>query len=142
MKDSTFGGLIVVGIIGLLLVLMFGIGGWTTIPAGSRGVLLHFGAAKEVLNEGASFKWPFVESVQVMSVQTSSLEVKEGAASKDLQTVSIALVVNYNVDPNHVLDLYKDVGVSYATSVMTPALLECAKAVTAQYTAEELITKR
>lgn len=46
------------------------------------------------------------------------------------------------MDSTAVDQLYKNIGMNYEATVVSPAISECMKAVTAQYTAEELITKR
>ena len=52
------------------------------------------------------------------------------------------LAVNYRVDGTKATELYKNVGKNYEEVVLQPAIQESIKAVTSQYTAEELITNR
>lgn len=63
-------------------------------------------------------------------------------ATKDLQEVTFTIAVNYNITNETANELYRTTGVNYQEIVLNPAVLESIKAVTAQYTAEELITKR
>ncbi|MEO1088799.1 MAG: prohibitin family protein, partial [Acidobacteriota bacterium] len=46
------------------------------------------------------------------------------------------------LDPMSVNSIYQDVGLAYETRIIDPAVQESVKAITAQFTAEELITKR
>jgi len=62
----------VFGIVALVIIF----GGFGTIGAGERGVLLQFGAVKDkVLGEGLYFKIPFVQSVVKIDVKTQKDEV-------------------------------------------------------------------
>lgn len=112
------------------------------IRAGSRGVVLQFGKVVRTMDEGLNFRTPFVESVVSMDVKTQKHEAKANAASKDLQTINATVAVNYSINPAFVGDIYKTIGRDYETKVIDPAVQESVKASTAQFTAEELITKR
>lgn len=116
----------------------------TVVPAGSKGVLLNMGAVSDkVLDEGISLRIPFVQSVRTVDVRMQKYESKDNAsASKDLQSITSTIAVNYRVDSNAVDQLYKNIGMNYEATVVSPAISECMKAVTSQYTAEELITRR
>lgn len=115
---------------------------FTIIDAGERGVVLKFGAVDRVLSEGIHWVTPFVEDVEKLDVKTQKEEVKAGAASKDLQNVTSVVALNYNLAPERVGDLWKNVGKNYKERIIDPAVQEAIKAATAKYTAEELITKR
>lgn len=130
------GGIVLLAII--LIISPFG-----TIPAGERGIRLRFGAPTgEVINEGLYFKIPVIERVQTMSVRVQKEETEAAAASRDLQTVNSEIALNFRVDPAKVIAIYRELGINYTDNVITPAMQESLKAITARYTAEELITKR
>lgn len=112
------------------------------IETGHRGILLQFGQAIGVLPEGLSFKIPFIQSVVIMNVQTQKYEENESSASKDLQDVFTTTAINYRVNPESAMKLYRNVGDDYESIVIAPAASEVVKAVTSKYTAEELVTKR
>ncbi len=119
-------------------------GSFVTIGAGERGVVFSkFGGVQErVLSEGWQFKMPFVESVVPIDVKIQKSETQASASSRDLQIVSSVIALNYHVDPAAVNRVYQDVGLAYEARIIAPAVQESLKAVTAQFTAEELITKR
>ena len=77
-----------------------------------------------------------------MSNKIQVYETPSSAVSKDLQTISSTIAVNYRLVSDKSADMYKDVGIEYQTILITPAVQECMKSVTSKYTAEELITKR
>jgi len=114
-----------------------------TIGAGERGVLLQFGAVqKRVIGEGLYFTIPFVQTVQKMDVKIQKDEVSASASSKDLQIVTSAIAINYHLVPEAVNNIWQEVGKNYNQRIIAPAIQEAVKAITAKYTAEELITKR
>lgn len=116
---------------------------WGTVGAGERGVLLQFGAVQDkVFNEGLYFKIPFIQKVQIMDVKIFKAEVPASAASKDLQIVTSVIAINYHLVPDSVNKVWQAVGKSYKERIIDPAVQETVKATTAEYTAEELITKR
>lgn len=78
----------------------------------------------------------------VVDVKTQKEEADASAASKDLQTVSSKVALNYSVNPEAVGKLYQEVGVDFKTRLIDPSIQESVKASTAKFTAEELITKR
>lgn len=115
----------------------------TVVPAGHTGVVVTLGqVSQNVLSEGFHFKVPFVQSVQNISNKIQVYEAPASAVSKDLQTVSSTIAVNYRLISNMSAQMYQNVGTDYQTVLITPVVQECMKAATAKYTAEELITKR
>ncbi|MCC0564073.1 prohibitin family protein [Brevibacillus borstelensis] len=115
----------------------------TIIQAGHRGVVLQLGAVQpQVFDEGLHFRIPFIQTVIPMEVRVQKSETSQTSASRDLQTVATTIAVNHHLDGNNVNRLYQEVGMDYAARIVDPAIAEALKAVTAQYTAEELISKR
>jgi len=115
------------------------------VDAGHRGVLLHWNAVDITippLDEGLHFVVPFQDQVVNMEVRTLLFTKATSSASKDLQTVTTEVTVNYHPSYESVNTLYKEVGLDYQNRVIAPAVEEVVKQVTANYNAEELITKR
>lgn len=117
---------------------------FTIVGAGERGVAVTFGTvSSDVLDSGFHIINP-LSSVHHFSVQTTKVEADASAASSDLQTVTAKVAINYHLDPTQVVQLYRSVGDADAFSarVVVPAIQDSVKSATAQYTAEQLITKR
>ncbi|MDD3269339.1 MAG: prohibitin family protein [Syntrophomonadaceae bacterium] len=113
------------------------------VPAGHMGVKLNFGAVQQPpLNEGIHFIIPLYQKIVIIDCRVRKAEHNAAAASKDLQTITSMVAVNYHVNQASAADLYQHVGMEYENTVIAPAIQESIKAVTAGYTAEELITKR
>jgi len=115
------------------------------VDSGNRGVLLHWNAVdltSPPLDEGLHFVVPFQDEVVNIEVRTLKYANDARSASKDLQTVETTVTVNYHPDKEQVHRLYKNLGLDYENRVIQPAIEETVKQVTANYNAEELITKR
>lgn len=113
------------------------------VEAGERAVLITLGnPSMDSIVEGLHFKIPFIQSKVIFDVKTQKDEIEATAASKDLQTVTAKIAINYHVLPESVPRIYKEIGKDYVARVLNPAIQEVVKASTAQFTAEELITKR
>lgn len=132
----------IVGVTFVLLALAFS--SCTTVDAGHVGVVKEFGAVKkETLPEGIHFKKPW-ETVVEFEIRLRSLNNKAAAASKDLQTVTTDITIQYSPNAAMVSDIYRSIGdlARLEPTVVAPAVQESLKSVTAQFTAEELITQR
>ncbi|PYV03970.1 MAG: HflC protein [Acidobacteria bacterium] len=125
------------------LLLLVGLGSCGTVNYGERGVLLRFGAVTgNVKNEGLYFKIPFIDRVEILDIKTKKSEVDADASTKDLQMVTSKVALNYHINPNGIAQFFQKFGNNFESNVLDPGLQEILKAVTARYTAEEVITKR
>lgn len=114
-----------------------------TVDAGNRGVVTRMGAVTGVIKqEGFYTKAPFVEKVVEMSVRVIKEQVEVEGASKDLQTVKSIVALNLSLEPSKCAEVYQVFGLNYLETIVAPAMQESCKAIFAQYTAEELISKR
>jgi regulator of protease activity HflC (stomatin/prohibitin superfamily) len=131
-----------------MVILIIFFGSFGTIDAGERGVKTRFGAVVGEVSQGLFFKLPMIEVVHHMNVQTKTvkyeLEDPLFSASKDLQDVKISVLLNYRLDPLKVTTIYQQYGTveQYEERIVRPAVRDTVKAVAAQFTAEELVTKR
>lgn len=116
---------------------------FTVVPAGHTGVILTLGkVSSSSFSEGFHIKIPFIQQVESISNKIQVYETPASAVSKDLQTVSSKIAVNYRLVSDKSADMYQNVGTDYQTVLITPVVQECMKAATAKYTAEQLITER
>lgn len=113
------------------------------VPAGYRGVVLRFGAPTGAIkSEGLYMVTPFINAVEVLSVQVVAFDAVAEAASRDLQDVKAKVTLNYSLDPGKVIDIYRNLRREHEDRIIKPAIQEAVKASTARFTAEELITRR
>jgi len=131
----------------LVLFSFFGlVGSCTSVSTGSVGVVKHFGAVQPyTLPEGVSWvrPWPFA-SVTEVTTQNNTTETEADAASKDLQMVKTKVTLQWSIAPHMAalfLQRFGDCDGCWV-GLITPAVEETVKAVSARYTAEQLITQR
>lgn len=130
-------------ILGAILIGILIIKPWVQIGAGERGVVLNFGAVQDkVLGEGLYFRIPIMQKVILMDVKVQKATTEGAAASSNLQDVSSTVAINYHIVPEKAHLVYQTIGIHFKERIIDPAVLEVVKAVTARYSAEELITKR
>ena len=134
---------VIVSIVAVVAVLILLCSSFTIVSAGHTGVVVTLGKVNDrVLQEGLHMKVPFIQNVVRIDNRIVKLEVDTEAFSKDLQTVTTTLAVNYRVDTAKSYSIYKNIGADYESVLVTPAVNEVLKASVAQYTAEESVTNR
>jgi regulator of protease activity HflC (stomatin/prohibitin superfamily) len=125
--------------------LMIGVTGCTQVDAGNLGVVMKWGEIQDVaLQEGIHFRMPVQTQIVNISTRVHKMEASATASSKDLQVVSTKIALNYRIDATRIVEVFRNVGTRLIveSTIIDPALQESLKQATAQYTAEELITKR
>jgi len=137
-KAVTLAVILVVALVVFLMLNPF-----IMVGAGERGVVLNFGAVgKDVLGEGLHVRIPLMQRIIKVDVKVQKSQTDADAASRDLQDIHSTIAVNHHVIPDKANWLYQNIGISYKERVIDPAVQEVVKAVTARYTAVELITQR
>ncbi|TFW30303.1 prohibitin family protein [Massilia horti] len=134
-------GKLVIGAVGLLLLFMF----WPfrSVPTGSRGVVTQFGAIKGIQDEGLVLLAPW-EKLALFSVRAEEAKIEEADGStSDTQPVKVSMTVRYSISVNRVAEVYEKYSHDgNLSSYVQTATQEAFKAVTARYTAPDLIAKR
>ena len=136
--------ILIIAAVALVLVLFLFVNSLAIVPVGSTGIMLTLGRVEEgkALSEGMHLKIPFIEKIVSMDNRVKKLELSTEAFSKDIQTVSATLAVNYRMIPEKSFEIYRKHGTQFENNIIVPATHEVLKSVCAQYTAEELISKR
>lgn len=138
---NNYGILSIAGIAFIIAIVLFG-GFWTSVPAGHIGIQDTFGnVSPNALDAGFYIKEPW-RSIVPMSYQTQKIETDAAAASSDLQDVKTQIVINYHINKESAVTIYKNYGLGYADKIISQSIQESVKANTALFTAEELITRR
>jgi regulator of protease activity HflC (stomatin/prohibitin superfamily) len=96
----------------------------------------------EAYSEGIHLRIPLVQTMNLIDVRIQKGEGSGEAASKDLQSIRTSVAVNYHIRPEATVSVFRDFGKEIEYRLVLPAVQEAVKAATAQYTAEELITRR
>jgi regulator of protease activity HflC (stomatin/prohibitin superfamily) len=143
-------------VIGLVALILIG-GTFGSVAAGEIGIRTRFSKVVGIVNQGLYVKIPFVESVRILETRTRTINYDQNGnegdtrdsssltgASKDLQDVSIGVMVNYKLDAQKAENIFNQyrTNANFESNVIEPIIRETVKSVSAQYTAEELVTKR
>lgn len=114
-----------------------------TVKSGEIGLRVRFGKIVDSkLTEGFNFKIPYIEKIVKVNIKTQKAELETESSTKDMQAVKINLAVNFKVEKDQAVKLYKNVGNSYKDTILIPAIQESVKSAMSKYSAEEVITKR
>lgn len=131
----------IVGVVVLLALVAF----WPirTVPTGSRGVITVGGAIRGLQNEGFTVILPW-QKLDVFSIRAEQADIEnaEGSTS-DTQPVKVSLTVRYSIAPDRVTEVYEKYSHDgNLQSYVQTATQEVFKAVTARYSAPDLIAQR
>ena len=129
----------------IILVIVLATSAFVIVQSGHVGVIVTLGAVQPVpLSEGFHLKKPFMDKIVQTDIRLTKAVSKSVAASKDLQTVQTQVSVQYSITGAVAPRTYQRIGTRdvVAATVIGPAIQESVKAVTAQFTAEQLITRR
>ena len=118
---------------------------FTIVDGGYVGVKTFLGAPEQdVLLSGFHFVVPVAEVVYEVSTQPQLASTTETASTQDQQNVSTGVSVNFTIDPAQAVNFwknYRDIP-TLTQTIIAPIVSNDTKAVTADYTAQELITRR
>lgn len=130
-------------IVGLVLGLTTAYFPFVSVNDGNVGIVLKFKEAQPtVLEPGLHWYNPVTENVIEWSTQILKSSDASQGSTKDIQQVTIKWALNWRIDRKNVIQVYKTIGNDIESRVIDPAMQEAIKAVSARYTAEELITQR
>lgn len=137
--------LVLVGIIAFLVVvdvLTPTYGFFARVNAGYVGIVTHFGKIEDRVLPAGFHLTGYFEKVHPVNIRTQIDRQQLVAFSSDIQQVTLAVAINYNITPDIANTLWRTVGSNYKDTLMTPRLNEDVKAVVSNYTAESLIANR
>ncbi len=129
----------------IIVVIILATSSFVIVESGHVGIVRTLGAVQPVpLPEGFHFKKPFIDKIEQIDVRLTKAQSNSAAASKDLQTVQTQVTVQYSIMGPTAPETFQKIGNRdvVAATIIEPAIQESVKAITAQYTAEQLVTKR
>lgn len=113
------------------------------VGVGQRGVKVTLGkVSPQSYSEGVHFVTPFISKIHVMNVKTQKLSTPTEVYTKDIQQARISYVVNYNLMPQHVHEMYRQVGMNYVDTILMPAIEGNIKDVIGKWNAQDLVANR
>jgi prohibitin 2 len=139
----SFKGIIyaVIAVVALLAVKLL----WPfySVPTGSRGVVTQFGRIVGIENEGLAVLLPW-QKLNIFSIRAEQANIDNaGGSTSDTQPVSVSLTVRYGIMTDKVAEVYEKYSHNGdLSSYVQTATQEVFKAVTARYSAPDLIAQR
>lgn len=134
----------VLGFFGAILlgVVLLGASCVASVPTGHTGVVTTFGRVEDyTLSAGIHTKAPWQEVVNMDNrVQKNTADLS--CFSSDIQEVTMTYTINYQIKKSDAMTIYSTIGTDYYNTVILPCMMESVKVVTAQYTAEQLVSFR
>ena len=140
-KSTVFGAVVFVAV---LLGLVTFLTSMRSVGTGRVGVVSQLGKVTgRELGEGFSLVAPWgFNNVTEYDIKTQKEVASTTAASNDLQDVTAEVVLNYRLNRGDVSKIHQTLGPEYKDKVMSPAVSEVFKSVSAKYTVSQLITER
>lgn len=137
---KVFGGiLLLVGIVGLLIVPP----SFHTVEAGQVAVVKHLGEAKGVRTPGTYFDFCLTETYEYYDSKVQNMDISTQAYSKDAQTMSITMNVQYKIDESKVIDIANQYGtIDLLANRIESIATEKTKATLSSYSAMNIIETR
>jgi prohibitin 2 len=128
--------------LGALILLMI-IWPFYSVPTGSRGVITQFGKIVGIEPEGLAVLPPW-QKLTLFSIRSEQADIENAAgATSDTQPVTVSLTVRYSISPDKVAEVFEKYShTGDLSSYVQTATHEIFKAVTAKYTAPDLIGQR
>jgi regulator of protease activity HflC (stomatin/prohibitin superfamily) len=130
------------------LVLVFGWGAtriFHEVPAGHVGVVYQFGGITGQVSDGLQTTWPW-QSIREASIQiqrsTYELGQRNAAFSQESQDVFAAATINYQVLPNAIQSLYREVGPDYEHVLIEQRVFQTFKEETVKFKAVDVAPNR
>ena len=113
-----------------------------TVQTGYTGIVTTFGRVEDrTLEAGLHVKSPFQQIISMDNREQKTTFTTE-AFSSDIQQVNITGSINYAINKDTAMNLFKQVGTDYFNKLVYPRMLEITKGVFSKYTAENLVANR
>jgi prohibitin 2 len=127
----------------VVLILLWLIWPFNSVPTGSRGVVTQFGRIVGIEPEGLAILPPW-QRLALFSIRAEQADIENADGStSDTQPVKVSMTVRYSIVPDKVAEVYeKYTHNGDLSSYVQTATQEIFKAVTARYDATDLISKR
>ena len=140
LKINAFG--VVIALLGLLGMVVVP-SSFHTVEAGEIAVVKHLGEARDVRTAGTYFDFWITEKYEYYDAKVQNMSIETQAYSKDAQTMSIAMNVQYKIDESKVIDIANQYGtIDMLASRIESIATEKTKATLSSYSAMNIIETR
>lgn len=120
---GTIGGII-------LIALFIILSPFTIINTGNKGVIYNWGAISDkVLDEGFAWRLPIKQNIKEISIQPRQISYKievnkEGAITRDNQTIGAEITIFYNFNKEHLIPMLKGYGIEKIEQIIAKTVIE------------------
>ena len=113
-----------------------------TVETGYTGIVTTFGKVEDrTLEAGLHLKSPFQQIIPMDNREQKTSFTTE-AFSSDIQQVNVTGSINYAINKETAMNLFRQVGTDYFNKLVYPRMLEITKGIFSKYTAENLVANR
>jgi regulator of protease activity HflC (stomatin/prohibitin superfamily) len=133
----------IIAIIALLILNPFSV-----VGSNERGLKFRLGALQDVvLQPGLQVRVPIIETISTVSLRPIEVDYnmevgKDGAITKDNQTVGAKIVLFYKYEPSGLVKMWRDVGEDKVESLVVSALKQGVKTAIGNYTIFDIPTNQ
>lgn len=114
-----------------------------TVEAGQIAVVKHLGEAKNVRTAGTYFDFWITRKYEIYDAKVQNMDIRTQAYSKDAQTMSIAMNVQYKIDETKVIEIANQYGtIDLLANRIESIATEKTKATLSSYSAMNIIETR
>lgn len=131
--------------IALVALICFGLipGSFHTVEAGEIAVVKHLGEATHVRTAGTYFDFWLTNTYEIYDAKVQNMDIRTQAYSKDAQTMTIAMNVQYKIDESKVIQIANQYGtIDLLANRIESIATEKAKATLSSYSAMNIIETR
>ncbi len=114
------------------------------VDSGESAIVLRFGSVNSIQGEGLHMKAPFMDEIIKVDMRSQkTAQERTQAGTKDQQVVYTSVSSNYHLGSDKLGFMYSKVGLNdLDNKIIEPRIQESLKAITAQYSSEQLLLKR
>jgi len=135
-------------VVAIFFILIAGINSFSTVRQRERAVQYVFGKVSgDVIQPGIKLHVPFISKIQKYSITPKTFEAtfsvgRDGAITRDMQTVGTTVNVKYAYDEVRIMDIATRYGDSVIESAMKSNIIASVKEVVGGYSIYELVEKQ
>ncbi len=134
--------MIPVVVVGAILLLLIP-GSFHTVDAGEIAVVKHLGDISATRSAGTYFDFWMTDNYETYDAKVQNVDITTQAYSKDAQTMDIAMTVQFQIQPDKVVDIATQYGSLDALETrIQNVVVERTKAVLSKYSAMDIIETR
>jgi regulator of protease activity HflC (stomatin/prohibitin superfamily) len=120
------------------------IAGCGQVDTGEVGFFTRWGevVSKKPLDEGLHFYEPFGTDLITYNVKNQTLKLNTEVFTKDVQSMTVSLMVTFNLEKDKVISLHSETGKKYADILIMPSVLGAAKDALGKMEAGDIVANR